>query len=122
MRHSGGGGLLKRGPGNERDSVNRKGELALTFEKLPFSAYPGSGREQLKRGPGLISRYPEGPEFMRITGAKHSAFFGLSTTAGFEDWLTMALDHVVPQSVCKNMGIDNDCVTSQRGCWQRAEQ
>lgn len=38
------------------------------------------------------------------------AYCGLDFTARFEDWLTMVLDHVVPQNVCKNMGIDSTWV------------
>ncbi len=43
---------------------------------------------------------------MRLTGAKNCAYCGLDLTARFEDWLTGVLDHGVPVSVCKKMGID----------------
>jgi 5-methylcytosine-specific restriction endonuclease McrA len=78
----------------------------MTFQELPFNTYPGGGREQLKQRPGFTTRHADGPEFMRITGATHCAYCGLDMTARFEDWLTMALDHVVPVSVCKRMQID----------------
>lgn len=42
---------------------------------------------------------------MKTTGVTNCAYCGLDLTARFEDWLTMVLDHVVPQSVCKNMEI-----------------
>jgi hypothetical protein len=42
---------------------------------------------------------------MLITGANKCAYCDLDLTERFEDWLTMVLDHVVPQSVCKNMEI-----------------
>jgi len=74
-------------------------------QELPFSAYPGGGREQLKQRPGLNTRHADAPEFMKITGMKHCAYCGLDLTTRFEDWLTMVLDHVVPQSICKNMEI-----------------
>jgi 5-methylcytosine-specific restriction endonuclease McrA len=82
----------------------------MTFQKLPFSAYPGGGREQLKQRPGFNTRHADAPEFMEITGVKHCAYCGLDLTARFEDWLTMVLDHVVPQSVCKNIGVDTGWV------------
>jgi hypothetical protein len=82
----------------------------MMFQELPFSAYPGGGREQLNQRLGFITRHADGPEFMRITGVKHCAYCGLDMTARFEDWLTMVLDHVVPVSVCKNMGIDEGWV------------
>jgi hypothetical protein len=78
----------------------------MTTRELPFTAYPGGGRELLKRRPGFNTRHADGPEFMRITGANRCAYCGLDFTASFENWLTMVLDHVVPQSVCKDMGID----------------
>lgn len=82
----------------------------MTIQELPFSAYPGGGREQLRQRPGLNTRHADAPEFMRITGASKCAFCGLDFTASFDNWLTMVLDHVVPQSVCKNMGIDTTWV------------
>lgn len=82
----------------------------MTIQELPFTAYPGLGREQLKQRPGWTTRYADGPEFMKITGVKTCAYCGLDFTARFEDWLTMVLDHVVPQSVCNRMGIDSNWV------------
>ncbi|WP_348262864.1 HNH endonuclease [Telmatobacter sp. DSM 110680] len=78
----------------------------MKIEGLPFDAYPGGGREQLEQRPGFNTRHADAPEFMRITGVTNCAYCGLPFTARFEDWLTMVLDHVVPQSVCKSMGID----------------
>jgi hypothetical protein len=42
---------------------------------------------------------------MRITGVRKCAYCGLDFTASYENWLTMALDHVVLMSVCKSLGI-----------------
>ena len=75
-------------------------------EELPFAAYPGGGREQLKRRPGWNTRHSDAPEFMRLTRMTSCAYCGTSLTARFEDWLTTALDHVVPVSVCKSLKID----------------
>jgi len=78
----------------------------MTNQELPFTAYPGGGRELLKRRPGWNTRRSDGPEFMQITGAKSCAYCGLDMTGDFDNWLTMVLDHVVPVSVCQKMGID----------------
>jgi hypothetical protein len=78
----------------------------MKIDELPFTTYPGGGRDQLKQRPGWNTRHVDGPEFMRITGAKTCAYCGLDFTARFEDWLTMVLDHVVPRSICRNMEID----------------
>jgi 5-methylcytosine-specific restriction endonuclease McrA len=82
----------------------------MTIQELPFTAYPGGGREQLKQRPGLNTRHADAPQFMRITGANKCAYCGLDFTASFDNWLTMVLDHVVPVSVCKNVGIDTTWV------------
>ena len=68
----------------------------MKIEELPFSTYPGSGREQLKQRSGFHTRHADGPEFMRTTGATTCAYYGLDFTASFENWLTVVLDQVVP--------------------------
>jgi len=97
--------------GNILELPTKKGLHDMTMEEFSFATYPGGGREQLKQRPGINTRHADAPEFMRITGVKNCAYCGLDLTARFEDWLTMVLDHVVPQSVCKNMEI--------KGSWVR---
>jgi hypothetical protein len=49
----------------------------MKIEELPFAAYPGGGREQLKRRPGFNTRHADAPEFMKITGVTNCAYCGL---------------------------------------------
>jgi hypothetical protein len=75
------------------------------LQELPFRTYRGGDRKPLGLRRGLITRTVDGPEFMRRTGAHHCAYCGLDMTECFQNWLTMALDHVVPISVCNKLGI-----------------
>lgn len=86
------------------------------IQDLPFSNYPYGGRKPLGRRRGLITRTVDGPEFMRITGTRHCAYCGLDMTKCYKDWLTMALDHVVPVSVCTKMGICVEWVWDYSNC------
>jgi hypothetical protein len=73
---------------------------------LVFDQYPGGGRKSLGTARGSNCRAEYGAEFMRITGQTKCAYCGTDLTASYEVWLTMALDHVVPTSICKIMDID----------------
>ena len=71
---------------------------------MPFDEYK-SGREIGKRVSGANCRHEYGLEFMKVTGQRVCAYCGLDLTSSFEAWLTQCLDHVVPASVCKDLGI-----------------
>ena len=45
---------------------------------------------------------------MRKTGQTRCAYCGADFAASYETWLTMALDHVIPVSVCSALGIHTD--------------
>jgi hypothetical protein len=77
----------------------------MIIEELPFDTYPRGGREPIGRRPGSNTRHHDAPEFMKLTGVTSCAYCGLDFTASFDNWLSMTFDHVVPQSVCKNLGI-----------------
>jgi hypothetical protein len=53
---------------------------------------------------------------MRETGQRSCAYCGISLVDTFENWLQMALDHVVPRSVCKSLSIFVDW---QEDCFNR---
>jgi hypothetical protein len=82
----------------------------MVDEQLPFDSYPGGGRQLIGMRKGANTRNVDAPEFMRLTGLRKCAYCGLDFSARFEDWLTIALDHVVPQSVCLTAGIQTDWV------------
>lgn len=71
----------------------------------PFDQYPAGGRQLLGKSKGSNCRHEYGLEFMRLTGQHCCAYCERDLTVGFETWVTMALDHVVPVSVCKAAGI-----------------
>ena len=69
-------------------------------EPLPFESYPDQGRKLLGRVTGDNCRHGYGKKFMHLTGQTRCAYCGMDITATYENWLTMALDHVVPHSTC----------------------
>jgi hypothetical protein len=71
----------------------------------PFDSYPGGDGQLLGFSKGSNCRHQYGLAFMQRTGQKLCAYCGSDFTATYEQWLTMALDHVIPLSVCKARGI-----------------
>ena len=69
-------------------------------ELLPFHNYPDHGRKLLGHVTGGNCRHEYGLRFMRLTGQTKCAYCGLDLVATYENWLTLALDHVVPHSTC----------------------
>jgi hypothetical protein len=57
---------------------------------------------------------------MRKTGQRVCVYCGVDFTASYESWLTMALDHVVPSSVCNLLGLPahwrEDCINKVLAC------
>lgn len=76
---------------------------------LPFDNYPGSGREQmgLKKDNGGARR-GYGHDLMRRTSQTQCAYCGVDFCESFEKWLLLAVDHVVPKSVCVLLGVRDD--------------
>ncbi len=72
---------------------------------LPFVSYPNQGRALLGVARGANCRHEYGLRHQRITGQRTCAYCGLDFTASYQNWLMMALDHVVPQSVCDSAKI-----------------
>src|SRR5438270_13369266 len=87
---------------------------------LPFDSYPGLGRQLLGRAPGANCRHEYGLTFMRKTGQTVCAYCGVDFSSSYETWLTMALDHVVPVSVCKALEVPDtwreDCSNRVLAC------
>ena len=71
----------------------------------PFDEYPSGGRVPLGMVKGANCRHEYGLQFMKKTHQTKCAYCGLDFAASYEAWLTMALDHVVPVSVCRALGI-----------------
>ncbi len=86
----------------------------------PFDEYPSCGRKPIGRVSGANCRHEYGLKFMRKTGQTTCAYCGVDFAASYETWLTMALDHVVPTSVCRDLGIPDqwadDCANKVLAC------
>jgi len=86
----------------------------------PFDSYPQSGRALLGTVTGDTCRHHYGLQFMRITGQTKCAYCGAHFAARYQTWLTMALDHVVPASMCSDLGVPQewreDCTNKVLAC------
>jgi hypothetical protein len=76
----------------------------------PFDSYPGGGNELLGRVVGGNCRRGYGLRFVQKTGQTACAYCGMDLVGSYQSWLQMALDHVVPKSVCKNFSLPDDWV------------
>jgi hypothetical protein len=87
---------------------------------MPFDSYPSEGKALLGRVSGNNCRRGYGLKFMRVTGQTTCAYCGLDLVASFENWLQMALDHVVPRNVCKSISLPDewtkDCINRVLAC------
>lgn len=81
---------------------------SANFEPLPFEDYPFHGHKLLGRVYGDNCRHGYGLQFMRLTKQTKCAYCGLDLTSTYENWLSMALDHVVPNSTCLSWGLSED--------------
>ena len=80
----------------------------LNKKKLPFESYPNHGRQLMGRVSGVNCRYGYGLKLQQLTGQVECAYCGISLVENYEIWLTMAIDHVVPDNVCKSLGISEE--------------
>lgn len=75
---------------------------------LPFDNYPDNGRKLLGQARGDNCRHGYGLHFIKLTRQTTCAYCGIDLTQIYENWLNMALDHVIPQSVCNAWGIPEE--------------
>jgi len=78
------------------------------LECIPFQSYPHQGRVLLGHVSEDNCRHGYGLKFMRLTKQTKCAYCGLDLVANYENWLTMALDHVIPRSVCLDWNLPKD--------------
>lgn len=83
---------------------------------LPFSRYPAGGSRPLGRLRGSNARQGYGLQLRRTTGETACAFCGLDLFGGYDRWLTLQVDHVVPSSVAAALGIPVDLYQDQFNC------
>ncbi len=86
----------------------------------PFIDYRSGGYKRIGIVSGSNCRHEYGRDFMLKTGQTKCAFCGIDFTSSYRTWLTMALDHVVPASVCKTYNISGewseDCSNKVLAC------
>ena len=87
----------------------------------PFDDYPGCGRTLIGLVKGANCRHEYGLAFMKKTGQTKCAYCCQADFASsYKTWLTMALDHVIPASVCVKWGIPaewrEDCANIVLAC------
>ena len=86
----------------------------------PFDDYPGAGRTLIGIVKGANCRHEYGLQFMRKTGQTKCAYCQLDFASCYKTWLTMALDHVIPASVCVKWGVPaewrEDCANKVLAC------
>src|SRR5579871_3318066 len=78
---------------------------------MPFDSYPDQGRKLLGPVRGSNARHDYGQALMRLSGQTRCAYCDTDLTATYEIWLTIVVDHVIPVSVCKSLGLPEDW------CW-----
>lgn len=105
--------------GTESDLPGSSLHTVLT-DMMPFDSYPDEGKVPLGPMCGPNCRHGYGMKFMQITGQTTCAYCGLNLVASFEAFLQMALDHVIPRSVCKTLGLRDqwveDCINKVLAC------
>lgn len=72
---------------------------------LPFDSYPNGGRQLLGRRSVTNSRRGYGLELRKLTNQTCCVYCGLDIYASYENWLLLQVDHVVPTTMGKRLGI-----------------
>lgn len=86
------------------------------MEPLPFTRYPGGGRSLLGSRSGANCRHDYGLTFARLTGVTTCAYCGVDFRGDYRTWLTVALDHAIPISVCRELDIPDSWAQDYANC------
>ena len=89
----------------------------------PFDSYPDDGTLLLPKRKGGNSRHEYGLQLQRLTRQNTCAYCNVDLTADYYRWLLINVDHVIPESECKRLGIPeawaqslSNQVLSRAGC------
>ena len=83
---------------------------------IPFELYPKQGKALLGPIRGSNCRKGYGLKLMKVTGQTSCAYCGISLVELYTNWLQMAVDHVVPQSVCKGFSLSSEWTHDASNC------
>ncbi|MEZ5943938.1 MAG: HNH endonuclease signature motif containing protein [Planctomycetaceae bacterium] len=82
--------------------------IAVSSTPLPFDSYPDGGRKLLGRRSVTNSRRGYGLELRKLTNQTCCVYCGLDIYVSYENWLLLQVDHVIPTTVGKRLGIPSD--------------
>lgn len=74
----------------------------------PFDDYPGEGNTILKKMGRTNARREDGLWLMKNAGQDRCAYCEVSLVDDYYHWLLLNVDHVIPASECKRLGIPNE--------------
>ena len=95
-------------PRVELASQNKFAAATETAIESPFQSYPMNGRGLLGRRSVTTSRRGYGLALRQLTGLGDCAYCGLDLFGSYEHWLLLQVDHVVPTTMGKRLGIPFD--------------
>ena len=75
---------------------------------LPFDSYPHGGRQLLGCRSGTNSRKGYGLELRKLTGQSQCVYCGIDIYERYEHWLLLQVDHVIPTTMGKRLGISTE--------------
>jgi len=71
----------------------------------PFDSYPEDGVNILPKMIGANCRHEYGLNLQKLTKQTKCAYCGVDLTSDYYRWLLLSVDHVIPVSECKRLGI-----------------
>ena len=71
----------------------------------PFDLYPGDGKSFLPKRSGSNSRHGYGLQLQRLTNQHRCAYCNVDLVSDYYRWLLINVDHVIPESECRRLGI-----------------
>ena len=76
--------------------------------KTPFETYPEKGRRLLGMRSSGNCRRGYGLQFTRLVGQTSCGYCDQDLVASYEVWLSMALDHVVPEGLARKLQLPKE--------------
>lgn len=78
----------------------------------PFDKYPSDGVNILPRHTETNARHGYGLQLQKLTGQHECAYCGVDLITDYYRWLLLSVDHVIPVSACKRLGVPEDWAKS----------
>lgn len=78
----------------------------------PFDSYPGDRKSFLPKRSGGNSRHGYGLQLQQLTNQHKCAYCDVDLVSDYYRWLLLNVDHVIPESECKRLGIPEEWAQS----------